>query len=227
LEKRERVGEMGDTVSSAGSFVGSSISTPQKRNVAFKMRIGNILEGSAVIEDERFRHLDFNGSKIVRVNVIANVIDRFVQEGEKKFGSLTLDDGSGQVKVKLFGDDVEKMKDMNQGDTILVVGLLRSWNNEIYISPEIMRKREPDYLLIRKLEVERDMPKPMDKEKIAELKDKVLRMVKDAEKEGGVDIDKLIMEIKESPDAINKEIKRLLEEGVAYEPRPGKLRYLG
>jgi hypothetical protein len=52
-------------------------------------------------------------------------------------------------------------------------------------------------------------------------------MVKDAEKEGGVDIDKLIMEIKESPDAINKEIKRLLEEGVAYEPRPGKLRYLG
>jgi len=218
---------MGDTVSSAGSFVGSSISTPQKRNVAFKMRIGNILEGSAVIEDERFRHLDFNGSKIVRVNVIANVIDRFVQEGEKKFGSLTLDDGSGQVKVKLFGDDVEKMKDMNQGDTILVVGLLRSWNNEIYISPEIMRKREPDYLLIRKLEVERDMPKPMDKEKIAELKDKVLRMVKDAEKEGGVDIDKLIMEIKESPDAINKEIKRLLEEGVAYEPRPGKLRYLG
>jgi len=71
------------------------------------------------------------------------------------------------------------------------------------------------------------MPKPMDKEKIAELKDKILRMVKDAEKDGGVDIDKIIMEVKESPDAINKEIKRLLEEGVAYEPRPGKLRYLG
>jgi hypothetical protein len=77
------------------------------------------------------------------------------------------------------------------------------------------------------LEVEKDMPKPMDKEKIAELKDKILRMVKDAEKDGGVDIDKIIMEVKESPDAINKEIKRLLEEGVAYEPRPGKLRYLG
>ena len=52
-------------------------------------------------------------------------------------------------------------------------------------------------------------------------------MVKEAEKDGGVDIDKLILELKEHPEVINQEIKKLLEDGTAYEPRPGKLRYLG
>jgi hypothetical protein len=52
-------------------------------------------------------------------------------------------------------------------------------------------------------------------------------MVKEAEKDGGIDIDKIILELKEHPELINQEIKRLLEDGIAYEPRPGRLRWLG
>ena len=35
------------------------------------------------------------------------------------------------------------------------------------------------------------------------------------------------MDLHEAPEIINQEIKKLLEEGMAYEPRPGKLRFLG
>ena len=74
-----------------------------------------------------------------------------------------------------------------------------------------------------KLEAEADAPKTLAKEEIAELKDKVLEMVKGAEEGGGIDIDKIILELKEPPEIINSEIKKLLEDGVAYEPQRGAI----
>ena len=198
-----------------------------KRNIAYKLKVGTILSGKPVIEAERLKMLEIGDKQVVRVNVIANIIDKFIQEGEKKFASLTLDDATGQIKVKMFGEDVEKCSQYNQGDTILVVGLVRSWNNEIYVTPEIIKKKDPAYLLVRKLEIESDQPKIENQKELSALKDKVLEMIKTAEKEGGIDIEKIILELKEHPDIINQEIKKLLEDGIAYEPRPGKIRYLG
>jgi len=198
-----------------------------KRNVAFKLRIGQIISGQPVIENERLKHIDTLGKSVVRVNIVANIIDKYIQDGEKKFASITLDDASGQIKIKTFGDEISQFEKLEQGNTILCIGLLRSWNNEIYITPEIIKPLSPEFLLIRKLESDLSAPKSLNKEQTAELKDKILEMVKQAEKEEGIFIDKIIMDTHESPDLINSEIKRLLENGLIYEPRPGKLRYLG
>ncbi|MBI5804316.1 OB-fold nucleic acid binding domain-containing protein [Candidatus Pacearchaeota archaeon] len=198
-----------------------------KRKIAYKFRIGEVLSGKQIVDNERLKYIEVGNEKVSRVNLIANVVDKFVKDGEKKFASITLDDATGQIKLKLFGDETSKFEDFNQGDTILVIGLLRSWNNEIYVTPEIVKKKEPVNLIVRKLEVELAKPKSLDKEKLFELKDKILNMAKDAEKDGGVGIDSIILELKEPPELINSEIKKLLEEGMVYEPRPGKLRYLG
>ncbi len=198
-----------------------------KRYTAYKLRIGSLLSAKPLLEADRLKALDLGDRQVARVNIIANVVDKFIQEGEKKFGSLTLDDASGQIKVKTFGDDVDLFAPFNQGDTVVVIGLVRSWNNEIYLTPDIIKKKEPSYLLLRKLEVEADMPKNLEKPQLSAMKDKILDMIKAAEKDGGVEIEKIILELKEHPDPINQEIKRLLEEGIAYEPRPGKLRWLG
>lgn len=198
-----------------------------KRNIAYKLRIGSISTGKPIFEAEKLKSLDIDGKQIVRVNIIANVIDKFIQEGEKKFGSLTIDDASGQIKLKAFGDDVDKFAQFNQGDTILAIGLLRHWNNEIYLTPEILKKKDPSFLLVRKLEIESEMPKSLNKENLLVLKDKIINLVKEAEKTGGIDVEKIILDLHEPPEIINQEIKKLLEDGMAYEPRPGKLRYLG
>src|SRR3989344_4065311 len=200
---------------------------PFKRNPAYKHRIGQLLGGKPVQEGDRLKHIEIDNKSIIRVNLIANITDKFVQEGEKKYASLTMDDGTGQIRLKFFGEDIEKCKDLNQGDTLLVIGLLRSWNNELYITPEIIKKKDPAFLLVRKLEVERDEPKILDKKEVAELKDKILGMIKQEEDKGGIDVDKIILELKENPNVVNAEIKKLLEDGAAYEPRPGKLRWLG
>lgn len=202
-----------------------------KRNIAYKFRIGDLLLGNPIIDGERFSFLELGDKKIIRVNLIGNVIERYDSEGEKQYTFLTIDDGSGQIKLKSFGDDIEKLRDINQGQTILCIGVLRYFNNEVYISPEIVKSLIPEYLLVRKLEIEKQKSNNapvVEKEKIIAIKDQILEKIKQAEQEGGIDKDKIIMEIRDaSPDIINQEIQKLLEEGIIFEPRPGRVRYLG
>ena len=198
-----------------------------KRNVAYKMRIGDLLQGKVVMDMDRFKALEADNKQIVRVNIIANIVDKFIQEGEKKFASLTLDDASGQIKLKVFGEDIQKFAPFSQGDTIAVIGLLRSWNNEVYVTPEIIKKRDPSFLLVRKLEVDKARPKIVEKSELIKVKDQILEKIKEEDDNGGVETEKLVLELKATPDIINNEIRKLLEEGMVYEPRPGKLRYLG
>lgn len=202
-----------------------------KRHIAYKFRIGELLIGKPIFDAERFSFLELGDKKIVRINVVGNIVDKYEVEGERNYIFLTLDDGSGQIKAKVFGDDVSKIKNLNQGETIIVIGVLRNFNNETYISPEIVKGVEPKYLLIRKLELEKERSQsstPVEKSEIVAIKDKVLDLIKKAEEEGGIEVDKIIMNLREtSPEIINQEIKKLLEEGIIFEPRPGKLRWLG
>jgi RPA family protein len=202
-----------------------------KRHIAFKLRIGDLLIGKPIFDEERFSFLELGNKKIMRVNVMGNVVEKYDSERETKFSTITLDDGSGQIKLKLFGEDTEKFGDISQGQTILVIGVLRHWNNELYISPEIVREQDPKYLLVRKMETEKDKSKNYEtiaKEQVVAIKDRILGAIKNSEDEGGIETDKLIMNLNNiSPVIINQEIQKLLEEGIVFEPRPGKVRYLG
>lgn len=204
-----------------------------KRHIAFKLRIGDILIGKPILDQERFSFLELGNKKIIRVNIVGNIIDKFNSEGEKKYSFFMLDDGSGQIRLKVFGDDTEKFKYVSQGLSVVVIGVLRYWNDELYVSPEIIKELDPKYLLVRKLEIEKQKSKEKDvlglgKEQIIAVKDKILGTIKNSESDGGIEIDNLIMTLKEiSPTIINQEIQKMLEEGIIFEPRPGKVRYLG
>ncbi|MCX6742091.1 MAG: OB-fold nucleic acid binding domain-containing protein [Candidatus Pacearchaeota archaeon] len=264
----------------------------KKRNTAYKISIGLILaamEGVELDESQRFKFLDIKGKDVYRINLIANVIDKF-ESNQKPYVNMTLDDGTGDIRVKAFADDVHLLQASQLGDTLLVIGVLRYYNEEIYIMPEIVRSVEPKWLVARKLELEKEYgnmynesvtsydaqsgetsenvgvqgsslnvinpPKYStipsternkaddnmnftEEEKIdlsngnketapliKSMRDVLLDMIRNAESDGGMDIDKIIMAMKEPVDHINKEITVLLEEGSIYEPKPGKLRIL-
>jgi len=198
-----------------------------KRHIAYKLRVGDILSGKVILDEEKFKCLEYTNKTVVRVNLIANITDKYIQDGEKKFASITLDDATGQIKAKTFGDDIEKLSPLSQGDTIQIIGLLRSWNNEIYILPEIVKKKDSKYLLVRKLESDIATPKTLEKTELQDLKAKILEIIKKEESNSGAEVESIILELKSPPAAINQEIKKLLEEGIIYEPRPGKVRHLG
>lgn len=211
-----------------------------KRNTAYKLRIGDILVGKPTTNGDRFSFLELGDRKIVRVNVIGNIVDKYESSGETKYISLTVDDGSGQIRIKAFGEEAERLRSLTQGQTVVVIGVLRHWNDELYVSPEIVRDMDPKYLVIRKLETEKDtvsglssgsVSSGMDisgKQQTIAVKDRILDLIKASESNGGVETESLLRDLQEfSPTILNKEIQKLLEEGVVFEPRPGKIRWLG
>lgn len=140
----------------------SEILQTKKRQTALKLKIADLNRGE-VISNEKQNFVEIDGKHVGRVNVIANVIDKFVSEGEKKYSALTIDDASSQIRIKAFGEDIEKMQNIEIGDTIIVIGALRFFNNEIYILPEIIKKIEIEWLMVRKLEIDKN-PNPAQSE---------------------------------------------------------------
>ena len=224
----------------------------KKRETAYKIKIGDLLLGVPIIEDvailekpegngesfsstapkERFRFLELGDKKIIRVNVIANIVDKYVSEGDKKFATFTVDDASGQIRLKIFGEDVVKYQDLSQGDTIIIIGVLRSYQQELYISPEIIKKADTRYLLVRKLELEQttkqNAPPVSSPTQKKDVREEIIEIIKSGDNNGGVSTEDIILKIKTaSPELINAEIIKLLEDGMVYEPRPGRVRYLG
>jgi RPA family protein len=208
-----------------------------KRQTAYKLRVGDLLKGKPILEQlgegeqQRFRFLELGDRNIVRVNIVANIIDKYeseASEDRKKYSNFTIDDASGQIRLKIWGDDTEKFSEIVQGNTVVVIGTLRFYNNELYISPEIIRLADPKYLLVRKLELDLEKPKEIDKQEVLAIKDQIIEMIKKAEEQGGLDTDNIYHTLTSvSPEIISQEIQKMLEEGLAYEPRPGKIRYLG
>lgn len=242
-----------------------------KRHIAYKLSIGMINQGELQLEQDeedktkqRLRFMVLANKEINRVNIIANVVDKFQSE-EKKYTTLTLDDGTGNIRVRAFSDNASILNNFNPGDTILVIGILRYFNGETYILPEIVKTIDTRWLIARKLELEKEygelyknssksveqIEEIQEKEEVEEieksliedtiriseenrepgekpsLREKIVDMIKLAEAEEGIDIDKIIMNLSEySVEDINAVITSLLEEGTVYEPRPGRLRIL-
>ena len=56
-----------------------------KRNIAYKFRIGDLLIGKPIFDGERFSFLELGDKKIIRVNIIGNITDKYETEGERKY----------------------------------------------------------------------------------------------------------------------------------------------
>jgi RPA family protein len=104
--------------------------TPRKRNTAYKVIINDLLKGKPFTSEGKFLFLELGDKKVSRINIIANCVDKFVQDGEKKYASITVDDASGQIRLKSFGDEIEAMKEINQGDTLQIIGNVCLWKKE-------------------------------------------------------------------------------------------------
>ncbi|UCD21208.1 MAG: hypothetical protein JSW08_01540 [archaeon] len=222
----------------------------RQRYTAYRLSVGMILNSKAVFDQGRFRSVTFNEKEIGRVNVIATVIDKFVSD-TKPYASITLDDNTGNIRVKGFADDIKKFENIELGDTVTVIGVLRIFNEELYISAEIIKPVDARWLLARKLELTKEYgelydqnkkiteekPEPVQEpeviktEKIEDpvensLRVKLVDMIKESEGNGGINVEQIILTLKEPVEKINEEIKNLLEEGSIFEPKPGFLRIL-
>lgn len=133
-----------------------------KRQTARRVWLSFLDEGKFIKSEGEWEpnYLEVKGTKISRLNVIGTVVETFYNE-EKLYASITLDDGTSTIRLKSWKEDSSMLKDFKKGDTILVIGKLREYQDEVYITPEIVKiLNDPNWELLRKVELLKTQGKP-------------------------------------------------------------------
>ncbi len=126
-----------------------------KRLTAVKANISDIVNSHFVRKEglEPSYVLNEIGMRIAKVKIIGTVIDKFVSE-EGNYSAITIDDETGNIRVKAFKDDVSIFDEIDIGDMVVVVGRVKEYADEIYVIPNFVRKvNDSNVFLLHKLEV--------------------------------------------------------------------------
>ncbi len=100
-------------------------------------------------EDEPSFLITLDQRKVSRCNVFATVI------GKEEAGNITniiLDDGTAQLVLRSF-EPTSLVRALSLGVVVAVIGKVRVYNGERYLSPEIVKKINPLWLKVRKNEL--------------------------------------------------------------------------
>jgi RPA family protein len=131
-----------------------------KRLTAKKVRIFDIASGkffSGSKEDMKSSYIITPfGQKISRVNLVAAVTDKFLSEDEN-YSSITVDDGTGAIRIKTFKEDVNLLRNLETGNLVLAIGKIKEYNNEVYVNGEVVRAIEPNFEILRKAELLKEL----------------------------------------------------------------------
>jgi len=211
----------------------------QKRSIAYKVMIKDLLKGSYVKEEGWNPNYIVmgDGKQVSRVNVVGVIVDK-PTGSDLSYQNIRIDDGSGNISLRSFENN-KIIEGLNVGDSILIIGRPREFNNERYVVPEIIRVIEnKDWLELRKLELVEDIGKveKIDSKKKEDLEvydvkeedvgneDDIISLIKKLDKGEGVDFSEMIEQSKnENTERI---INNLIKMGELFEIRPGRIKVL-
>jgi len=200
---------------------------PNKRKVAKKLLISDIANATYIKRSgwEPSGVLTSYG-EVSRVFIMGVIVS-------KEENNFLLDDGSGNILVRLFDSSIN-LENLSLGDLVTVVGRPREWESVKYIVPEIIKKTEEKkwynvHQLIIKLQKKTNpiiLPVEPEQNQNIELGpyQKVLNIIAILDKGQGADVQDIINHVKtENGETI---IKSLLEEGEIFEISPGRIKLL-
>ena len=121
------------------------------RQVAIKTTIQNLLLGEYIQEKENEPNylLTNTNQKIFRINLIAIVLSK---EKQGAITNFVIDDGTGKIALRSFEEN-KTIDSLNIGNSILIIGKIRTYNQEKYISPEIIKLIDAEWLKLRSIEL--------------------------------------------------------------------------
>ena len=220
--------------------------TAQKRQVARKVRIAEILEGAYVRGEgwEPSYVLTKDGTRLSRLNLMAAIVS--IQQGAPS-NTFILDDGTGTIGLRPF-EEMPSLRSAETGDIINVIGKPREYGGERYVSPEIVRIiRDDGWVKVRQKELELNAEEqnpaqkapvmhigiqaPIEEVEVEETIpqqenpfQKIYRLIKKFDSGEGASIE----EVLKAAELHNAEqiIGELLKEGEIFEIKSGRLKIL-
>ena len=125
--------------------------------VAVKSRICDLINGKFNSSREN-RHLSYLdsaiGTKLTKARVMATVVQIYISANQDKpFSIINIDDSTGTISCRLW-NNLNLIENMGVGDLIDIIGIVREYNNEIYIVPDIIKKIDDfNHETLRRLEL--------------------------------------------------------------------------
>ena len=226
-----------------------------QRQTAYKVWISDLISNPYKKDPGEWspNYVLVGDKKVSRVNLLATVIMKY-ESPEGNNISITLDDSSSSIRVKVWADDLKLLQNVDIGDTILVIGRPREFSSEIYIVPEIVKKIDNHiWQKIRKLELEkefgiREKIKPQEEKKQEEFKkpemlqplveeetieetsetdrQKILNLIEKNDTDKGADFNKVVLESGIEEQKASLIIEDLLKEGEIFQPSHSSLKLL-
>ncbi|MEK6984492.1 MAG: hypothetical protein AABX33_08005 [Nanoarchaeota archaeon] len=199
----------------------------QKRQIAYKIWVSNILNGNFAKGGLSAGHIEIGGFNISRVNLIATLV---YKSKELNYTNTIIDDGTGKISLRTFENN-DIFLNVDVGEIVLIIGKIREYNNEKYIVPEILKKIDNiGWISVRKAELAKQeyaVSKSGSESKakdIDNLSEEICSLIKKFDKGDGASIDEVINS-SGSTDAENI-LHKLLENGEIFELKPGKIKVL-
>lgn len=124
-----------------------------KRAIAYRFRIKDLAGGEYVAGGtiDNPTYVKLGDLKVSRVDLLGRVIDKSDSSG---FSSMTVQDKTGKIKVKAFGNDSQIIKEAAVGDLVRVIGKIRQDSTERFVLGEIVKKiDDANYELLREKEL--------------------------------------------------------------------------
>ena len=115
---------------------------------AIKINIGSITEGKFV--DEANHVISSDGRRLQRVWITGTILSKYASN-DKNFSSITIDDGTANIRVKAF--DSNFFDKYQEADKVEVVGKIKKYNDEVYINPDSAWKMNSDAAALREREI--------------------------------------------------------------------------
>ncbi|MEM2874099.1 MAG: OB-fold nucleic acid binding domain-containing protein [Candidatus Nanoarchaeia archaeon] len=215
----------------------------KQRVVAKKVWICNLIKGTYhKSEGWAPGYVEYAGEKYSRVSVVATVVAKFLSE-DGNYGTVTLDDGTETIRLKTFGPDVLKIRDILIGAIVRCIGKVRNYNDETYITPEIVFPlNDPNWLILHRLYLGRPeaAPEPEEtkpqvseqvavqaiKEEVESIPKKILNLIRELDTGIGAEISTVMAKSGLDEDEIKNVLFGLLRSGDIYEPKKGRLKVL-
>ena len=202
----------------------------QKRQVACKVWISDILNSNFMKDETSAGYIKINDAVVSRVNLIATVV--YKADQEQNLGSVMIDDGTGKILLKSF-ENFAPFSKVDVGDMVMVVGRIREFSSEKYLMPEILKKlNDNNWMAVRKLELKNHLLVEQKEEKIGDTNvdisvntgEQVYILIKKLDTGDGADIDEVIKNsnLNDAESIVN----RLLENGDIFEIKPGRVKVL-
>ncbi len=206
-----------------------------RREVAQKASVAEILNNAEA--EGGTASLNANGRQIKRANVLATIVDKTDTDGAYK--SMVADDGTGQIRLRLFDDAAGLFGKTEIGDFALIIGKPRHYGDETYIAPELIRAlKEIKWADVRKLELriprtqqkiglaenlkENEKPLPND-DGVSKDKVKVYQAIKELDTGRGADVTEVVLKCGSNTETL---VKEMIRSGDLFEVSPGRLKVL-